>query len=43
MVKGLLRSYGGRAGFSFDRGVFNNPAGGNIRARAGNIPVPGFL
>ena len=43
IVKGLLRSYGGRAGFSFDRGGFSNPAGGSIRAGAGNIPVPGFL
>ena len=36
MVKGLLGSYGGRAGFS-------NLAGGSIGARAGNMPVPGFL
>ena len=43
MVKGLLGSYGGKAGFSFDKGGFNNLAKGSIGARAGNIPVPGFL
>ena len=43
MVKGLLRNHGGKAGFGFDKGGFNNLAGGSIRARVGNIPVPDFL